>query len=105
VVFLRRQRNITERLAVVRVWKTLQGNFITDHPPADRLLVSLGQVLANHLAYRCDHGATLRGQLVKIGLHRLGLALDHDSSPPAKKPMYLYAEADASATLFLGLEP
>src|SRR5437762_11482674 len=52
VVLLRGEREIRQGLLVVSRRIAREGNFVADHPPVDRLIVAVGQVVADDLPNR-----------------------------------------------------
>src|SRR5258708_37643915 len=61
-VLLRRERDVADRLLVVRVWISRQGNGPTDGAPDEALIVAARNVLVHECAHRCDGLRTIGGE-------------------------------------------
>ncbi len=62
VVFLRRERDVADRLLVVGVWISRQGNRPADCAPDEALLVAAWNVLIHESAHRRDRLRTVGGE-------------------------------------------
>src|SRR5215469_9641323 len=58
-VLLRRERDVTDRLLVVSVWISRQGDRPADRTPNDALIVAGRNVLVHECAYRRDRLRTI----------------------------------------------
>jgi len=71
VVFLRRERDVADRLLVVSVWISRQGDRPPDRAPDEALIVAARNVLVHKCAHRRDRLRTIggeRGDVLRWGL-------------------------------------
>src|ERR1700746_2936579 len=61
VVLLRRQRDVADRLLVVSVWISRQGDCPADRAPDEALIVAARNVLVHECAHRRDRLRTIGG--------------------------------------------
>src|SRR5262245_46285313 len=83
VVLLASDRGVAQRLAVVRVGIDREGHVPRDHPPGERLLVALGQVLVDELPEFHERCAAVFGEPLEILGHGTGVILLHGEAPRA----------------------
>src|SRR5438874_897392 len=62
VVLLRRERDVADRLLVVSVWISRQGDRPADRAPDEALIVAGGNVLVHECAHRRDRPRTIGGE-------------------------------------------
>src|SRR5262249_18593833 len=62
VVLLRRERDVANRLLVVSVWISRQGDRPADRAPDEALIVAAGNVLVHECAHRRDRLRALGGE-------------------------------------------
>src|SRR5260370_25892732 len=70
VVLLRRERDVADRLLVVSVWISRQGDGPADRAPDEALIVAARNVLVHECAHRRDRLRTIAGER-RRGLRRL----------------------------------
>src|ERR1700732_560806 len=62
VVLLRRERDVADRLLVVSVWISRQGDRPADRAPDEALIVAARNVLVHECAHRRDRLRTIGGE-------------------------------------------
>src|SRR5258708_5132296 len=62
VVLLRRERDVADRLLVVSVWISRQGDRPADRAPDEALIVAARNVLVHECAHRRDRLGTIGGE-------------------------------------------
>src|SRR5260370_24297789 len=62
VVLLRRERDVADRLLVVSVWISRQGDGPADRAPDEALIVAARNVLVHECAHRRDRLRTIGGE-------------------------------------------
>src|SRR3954463_13952941 len=62
VVLLRQERYVADRLLVISVWISRQGDRPADRAPDEALIVTAGNVLVHECAHRRDRFRTIGGE-------------------------------------------